>query len=114
MHEEVGDLIDWYNVQFYNQGSTEYDSYEELFIQSTGFFAGTAVKNIIEDASVPQHKLIIGKPVTAADAANTGLVDPVYLGAWAGRAYRELGWNAGIMTWQFVSDVGGEFVASYR
>lgn len=29
--KEVGHLIDFYNVQFYNQGSSTYDSYETLF-----------------------------------------------------------------------------------
>lgn len=27
VHEEVGDLIDWYNTQFYNQGNSQYNSY---------------------------------------------------------------------------------------
>lgn len=27
IHESVGNLIDFYNVQFYNQGNTEYNSY---------------------------------------------------------------------------------------
>ena len=31
VHEEVGNLIDFYNVQFYNQGDTQYNSYTELF-----------------------------------------------------------------------------------
>jgi chitinase len=41
---QVGNLIDFYNVQFYNQGDTKYNSYNELFIHSTGFFSNTAVK----------------------------------------------------------------------
>lgn len=36
VHQEVGDLIDWYNVQFYNQATTRYDSYEEMWVNATG------------------------------------------------------------------------------
>ena len=113
VHQEVGHLIDWYNIQFYNQGSSGYNSYEELFIESTGSFPGTAVKNIIEKG-VPQEKVVIGKPVTSGDAANTGWVDPTSLGEWAARAKQEFGWDAGIMTWQYPSDVGGKYVTSYK
>jgi len=34
VHKIVGHLIDWYNVQFYNQGDTEYNTYELLFIDA--------------------------------------------------------------------------------
>lgn len=39
------------------------------------------------DKGVPKAKMVAGKPVTAADVANTGLVDPVDFGNWAGVAY---------------------------
>ena len=44
INREVGDLINFYMVQFYNQGDTQYDSYDELFIQATGHFSNTSVK----------------------------------------------------------------------
>ena len=68
-------------------GSSQYDSYEELFIYSTGAFPGTAVKNIHEDAGVPMEKIVVGKPARAGDATNTGLVTSEDLGTWAGVAY---------------------------
>ena len=43
MDREVGSLIDFYNVQFYNQGNTQYNTYDELFIKANGFFSGTSV-----------------------------------------------------------------------
>lgn len=43
VHREVGHLIDFYNVQFYNQGNSEYNTYDELFNHATGFFSGTSV-----------------------------------------------------------------------
>jgi chitinase len=32
VNNEVGPLIDFYNIQFYNQGNTTYDTYDKLFI----------------------------------------------------------------------------------
>lgn len=44
VNSQVGSLIDFYNVQFYNQGDTRYNTYDELFLRATGFFSGTSVK----------------------------------------------------------------------
>jgi chitinase len=41
---QAGSSIDFYNVQFYNQGDTTYDSYEKLFLESDGYFSRTSVK----------------------------------------------------------------------
>jgi hypothetical protein len=73
-------LIDFYNVQFYNQGDTHYDTYEGLFLNSGGFFTGTAVKEIIS-RGIPPKKIVVGKPVTPADATNSGYMESGILGA---------------------------------
>ena len=38
---------------------------------------------------------------------NTGLVSLTDLGTWTTRAFRELGWYAGVMLWQYRSDLSG-------
>lgn len=43
------------------------------------------------------------------DAANTGLVDHNQLGQWCARAY-DKGWYAGIMYWQYASDLNGDAI----
>lgn len=43
VHKAVGDTIDFYNIQFYNQGSNRYDTYETLFLTSGSNFPGTSV-----------------------------------------------------------------------
>lgn len=73
-------MIDWYNVQFYNQGDNSYDSFEKLFIESGRWFYGTSYKEIIEKAGVPLNKIVLGKPATKGDAYNTGYTDPKVLG----------------------------------
>lgn len=80
-------------------------------MNSGGFFAGTAVYEII-NRGIPAKKIVVGKPVTGADAANTGLVNHDDLGKWAGQAYQEKKWYAGIMYWQYVSDVNGNAIKS--
>jgi hypothetical protein len=37
-------MIDFYTVQFYNQGDTGYDSYSGLFVKAGGWFSGTSVQ----------------------------------------------------------------------
>lgn len=106
---EVGSLIDFYNVQFYNQGDTRYNSYDELFVKASGFFSGTSVKEIIA-RGVPSHKIVVGKPSAQIDVMNTGLVSFTDLGAWTSRAFTDLGWYAGVMFWQYRSDPDGTVV----
>ena len=44
------------------------------------------------DKGIPKEKIVIGKPVTTADASNTGWVSAINLHNWAQRAATELGW----------------------
>lgn len=67
------------------------------------------MKEIIK-RKVKSKKIVVGKPVTKADAANTGTVDSNDLGKWAGQAYKDFQWYGGIMYWQYVSDVGGKYI----
>ena len=94
-------------MQFYNQGNTKYDSYNALFLQSGSFFSGTSVKEII-NRKIKANKIVIGKPATQGDAANTGFVDLNDLGRWTSQAYADMHWYAGIMFWQYPSDVSGK------
>jgi len=83
----VGQHIDFYFMQYYNQGSTKYDSYSELFTKTTqGAFPGTSVKEIAS-RGVPLQKLVVGKPITTGDATNTGWVAQTDLGAWGVTAF---------------------------
>ena len=84
VNNKVGNTIDFYTVQFYNQGNTEYNSYNELFIKATGVFSGTSVKEIM-NRGVPLKKIVVGKPATKADVMNTGYVAPSDLGMWMGQ-----------------------------
>ncbi len=87
VNDRVGSTIDFYTIQFYNQGNTQYNTYNELFIKATGTFSGTSVKEIIA-RGVPAKKVVVGKPATMADVMNTGYISPSSFGSWCGQFKR--------------------------
>lgn len=95
----VGHLIDWYNVQFYNQGLLEYVTCPGLITASSPTWPNTAVFQIAAQ-SIPLNKLVIGKPALPAVDASNGWMDPLTLSSCLKEA-RQNGWNAGVMTWQY-------------
>ncbi|KAG2050103.1 glycoside hydrolase [Suillus hirtellus] len=94
----VGDMIDWYNVQFYNQGTTEYTTCNGLLYSSSTLWPESALFQIA-DSGVPLDKLVIGKPATAAQATN-GYIDPSLLASCVSSAYAS-GWDGGVMVWEY-------------
>ena len=116
---EVGDYIDSYLVQFYNQGSSTYSSYTSLFVTSDGWSIGTSVSEIAAKG-IPLSKITVGKPITQADAANTGFVPVTDLASiidtarqpgnvWANG--RDVG---GVMGWRFQSDRDGTWISQLQ
>ena len=77
VHKEVGSFTDFYTVEYFNQMSLKYDTYETLFEKSdpTTSLLGTSVGELIQ-RGIPNHKIVIGKPASSKDVQNTGLVDP--------------------------------------
>eukprot|EP00734_Pompholyxophrys_sp_LG126_P000007 Pompholyxophrys_sp_v1_NODE_1_length_32789_cov_6.460653.p7 type:complete len:441 gc:universal NODE_1_length_32789_cov_6.460653:7430-6108(-) len=106
INSQVGSMIDWYNIQFYNQDSSKYDTYQTLFNVSDGWATNSAVKQIA--TSVPKEKLVVGKGVTPADYYNTGYVQVDDLAAYLKQGVNE-GYSAGFMGWQFSSDTTGSW-----
>ncbi|KAF8630115.1 hypothetical protein AX15_003075 [Amanita polypyramis BW_CC] len=94
----VGHLIDWYNVQFYNQGVGEYITCHSLLEASSDIWPNTAIFQIAANG-VPMSKIVIGKPATAA-SASSGYMDPGTLASCLSQA-KGKGWTAGAMAWQY-------------
>jgi chitinase len=101
--QKAGSSIDWYNIQYYNQGTSDYTTYQSLFKQSTGWATNTSVYQI--GAKVNLQKLVVGKPVTTGDATNTGYVAVNSLASDFTQAQGDGGWKAGYMGWQYYSDI---------
>ncbi|KAJ7116027.1 glycoside hydrolase [Mycena epipterygia] len=98
VHASVGNLIDWYNVQFYNQGSTEYTTCAGLLTTSSATWPGSALFQIAA-SGVPLSKLVIGKPATTGEADN-GFMSAATLAGCLATA-KSQGWNAGAMVWEY-------------
>ncbi|KAF4592986.1 hypothetical protein EYR38_008693 [Pleurotus pulmonarius] len=98
INKAVGHLIDWYNLQFYNQGDTEYTTCEGLLFSSSQTWPKSALFQIAS-SGIPFSKLVIGKPATSDDASN-GFMTTSELATCVQEAKR-LGWGAGVMVWEF-------------
>ncbi|KAG2113001.1 glycoside hydrolase family 18 protein [Suillus discolor] len=110
VNANVGSLIDWYNVQFYNQGTTEYTTCTGLITESAAPWPNTSVFQIAA-AGVSLDKVVIGKPATTADATN-GYMNTTVLAQCVEMAY-EQGWDAGVMVWEF-PDAAASWIEAVR
>lgn len=97
------DLIDFVNIQYYNQGQTLYTTYENLFVAAGSWVTNTAVFEIA-DNGVDINKLVVGKPVGPSGYASNGYIDPKTLHDMGCQAMRQRGWNAGFMNWMYAKD----------
>ncbi|PPQ96282.1 hypothetical protein CVT26_005669 [Gymnopilus dilepis] len=110
VHQTVGNLIDWYNVQFYNQGTSEYTTCSGLLTTSSSTWPNTALFQIAA-SGVPLSKLVIGKPATTSDASN-GYMSTSTLAGCVQQAKNQ-GWNGGVMVWEF-PDAAAAWIKAVR
>ncbi|EIW79374.1 glycoside hydrolase family 18 protein [Coniophora puteana RWD-64-598 SS2] len=106
----VGNLIDWYNIQFYNQGTSEYTTCDGLLTQSSAAWPKSSLFEISAQG-VPLDKLVIGKPATATDATN-GFIDTATLAGCLQTAAGQK-WNAGVMVWEY-PDAAADWIKAVR
>ncbi|KAA1470280.1 glycoside hydrolase family 18 protein [Dentipellis sp. KUC8613] len=97
--KSVGSLIDWYNIQFYNQGKDEYTDCNSLLTTSNGQYPNSALFQIAANG-VSLNKLVIGKPAAATGDADTGYIAPSTLAGCLSQA-KAKGWSGGVMTWEY-------------
>ncbi|WWD04317.1 hypothetical protein V865_002386 [Kwoniella europaea PYCC6329] len=101
IHEQTGDGIDFYNIQFYNQGSGVYEDCDSLLFDSGNDWPSTSVFEINSSAGLPLDKIVIGKPLDEGAAAN-GFIDATLLSKCVSQAQAK-GWNAGVMFWEWTT-----------
>lgn len=97
----IPNLIDFFFIQFYNQGPNCYANYNGLMINSgTGgcVFPGTSVNEIIS-YGVPFNKIIIGKPMLTSDASN-GFISATNLNSIAIQYNQSFGVISSFGAWQ--------------
>jgi len=110
VHSSVGSLIDWYNIQFYNQGASEYTTCTGLLTASSSAWPQSSVFQIAA-SGVPLSKIVIGKPATTSDASN-GFMSTSTLATCLQQAKNQ-GWNGGAMVWQY-PHAGAAWIQSVR
>lgn len=69
-NKQAGDLVDFYNVQYYNQEG-QYEDCESVMVDSSRTqYPKTSIKELHEVLGVPLEKLVLGKPVAKGEAAS--------------------------------------------
>ncbi|ORY50406.1 hypothetical protein BCR33DRAFT_734374 [Rhizoclosmatium globosum] len=110
VHQAVGDLIDFYNVQFYNQNGMAYDTCQSIFYASGGGIPGTSVFEIAKKG-IPLNKLVVGKPISWDGVVNSGYMDPWIMATCLPDA-KAKGWDAGVMGWQYSLDPSYQWISA--
>ncbi|KAM0752714.1 glycoside hydrolase [Meredithblackwellia eburnea MCA 4105] len=112
IHKSVGSLIDFYNVQLYNQdgtvGGSKVNEYEDCtsLLEKSQVVVGTSLYEIAA-AGVDKNKLVIGKPGSTKDATNGGYMQPDALAKCVAQAKKDKSWNGGLMIWQYPNQPDG-------
>ena len=106
VHLGAGDFIDFYNIRYNCEGTTTYESYDGIFVQSNGEYQNTAIKQLI-DIGIPSYKLVINKVLIQSEA---GWVPTSDLGAWTSEAFTRIGWFAGVGHKFFSHDQAGAHI----
>lgn len=114
VYKEVGEDIDYFFAQFYNQGAC-YTTEAGLFTASGpscttpgAYYPFTSVKEIA-DSGIPLSKIVVGKPVDE-NAAGSGYVDPSTLHTWFQSSGKAIGWNTGAGIWEWLDVTGNEAI----
>lgn len=98
VNAQTGDGIDFYNVQFYNQGNIYVDC-TSLMTNSGSDWPNTSVMQINSAGGVPLDKIVVGKPMDSG-AADNGYMDPSSLAQCIADGVAS-GWNGGVMFWEW-------------
>lgn len=111
VEKRTNGAIDFYNIQYYNQGSWAYQSYEnyESIFETTyeGIINPTSILSITQNSVIPPEKLVVGKPVTKLDATNTGYIPIDELASIFEKAEHNQIEFGGVMGWKIDSDQNG-------
>ncbi|TYJ54692.1 hypothetical protein B9479_004631 [Cryptococcus floricola] len=101
VHQSVGDTIDFYSVQYYNQGDDQYVSCDTLITNSGSEWPSTSVFELNSYTGIPLEKIVIGKPLDSS-AADNGFMSAADLAVCVAEAIAK-GWNGGVMFWEWTS-----------
>lgn len=102
VEKRIGDLIDFYNIQFYNQD--DYSTCHSLLLKSEGEWPNTSLIQLNQVYNIPFEKMIVGKPAREQDADN-GYINPHKLAVCLANFAVPNGWRSGCMWWEYAGDL---------
>ncbi|KAH7097160.1 glycoside hydrolase superfamily [Auriculariales sp. MPI-PUGE-AT-0066] len=111
VHKEVGKMIDFYNIQFYNRALSTSGSCKTLMEKSDHQWPKTSVMEIIK-SGVPGSKIVVGKPAGKKDATN-GFMGAKELGQCLKKYHGKNGFTGSAMVWQW-ANAGKKWVQAVR
>ncbi|WOO76896.1 uncharacterized protein LOC62_01G000509 [Vanrija pseudolonga] len=100
VNDQVGNTIDFYSLQYYNQGSAYTDCNSLLFNSAPTSWPYTSSGELNSHDGIPLAKLVLGKPLTSA-GANSGYMSPSALGSCVSQGKSSLGWPGSVMFWEW-------------
>jgi len=95
-----GGRINFLNVQFYNQGTSNYADYDSIFIKSTSNFPYSSISEVstlTQSNGIPPNSIVYGTYLQANDGS--GFHDPSLIRDYINKANQDLNWAAGTMLW---------------
>ena len=109
VHNQKGSLIDFYNVRYFGQDTSTYNSSTTLFNQSSGWAVKTSVNELVTKG-IDAAKIVIGKPATVSNADSTSYMSPTDLSQAISAEYQSSGWKTGVMLYEIASDLDGSIL----
>lgn len=112
VEKQTKGAVDYYNIQYYNQGDWSYQSYKNYDMIFPKDYNGAPNPTSIESitaSGVPAIKLLVGKPIVAEDATNTGYIPVEELCAILHKAIEKGIPFGGVMGWCVDSDTDGKW-----
>ncbi len=111
INHKINNTVNFYNIQYFNLGTSKFNTYEELFLKSSGNYQKIAVTELV-DRGVDLNKIVVTKPAIPSDTLGSGWMDLNLLGTCLSQAYNENKWFGGVAIWQYSSDIRGKGMTS--
>lgn len=105
IYKQTGSDIDFFFIQYYNQGVGIYDTSNQIFLDpGDAWAAGSAIVDLTK-AGIPSDRIVVGKPVAMTGMANNGMVEALTLAKWinSARTNSLLKYQGGVGGWMWAT-----------
>lgn len=109
VHKQKGSLIDFYNIRYFDQNTSTFNSSTTLFTKSSGWAIKTSVNELVTKG-VEAAKIVVGKPAAPNNADSVSYMSPADLSQAISAEYQLSGWKTGVMLYEIASDLDGNIL----